>query len=243
MTGDKRLKSLLGEIARAEHLHLWKLASLMPAAHVPAEAVLIGEIAILCGYSMCMASEQNDTVKSAFQYIFADHQFHAEYLAGQVQSLGCDPGTLTGGGDLSGGRPIEKQFMKPEDTIWKGNFGGSYNKRNVDAQTLVNVDMSLAGETAAWDSYLSAAKFETNDEIKTHFAGFSSVEDQHVSIIGSLKDTTETPLERALVHEQVEVQSYQMLIDCETNSQVKKVFQELYREDLEQARLFGQLAS
>lgn len=243
MTNDERFKGLLNELARAEHMHHLKLMSLLPVPHAPSELVLEGEAAILSAYGLCMSREPDTVISNAFEHIFKDHQQHAEFAAQNVQKGGCDVNTITGGAELSGGRPINEQFMRPADTIWQGNFGGSYDKNNVDPLTLINVDMALAGEVAVWDMYHCAMTNEGDINNCQNFAGFQSVESQHVAILGSIKDPAETPLERSLVHESVEISTYAVLKNTETNEQVRKVFDDLYREDMEQGWLLGQFAS
>lgn len=243
MTSNEEIKKQLVTIARAEHIHHMMLMSLLPAPHEPVQGVLEGELAMLGSYAMCMANEPNDAVRSAFQTIFNDHLQHAEYAAQKVNSVGCatcNADMMSGGCDLSGGTPIEKQFMKPEDTIWQGNFGGSYDKNNVDPQTLINIDMGRAGEAAAYDLYHCAMSNVSDADVRMNFAAFESIEGQHAAILGSLVDPSETPVERALIHEQVEIRNYQRLMDEERDSRAKKVFQDLYREDLEQARIIGE---
>lgn len=239
---DQQLKSLLGQLARAEHVHHLKLMSLLPQPHAPSEAVLSMEMAVLMAYQYCMEHEPNDSITSAFRHIFDDHVTHAEFAATDVQSKGCPPETITGGADLSGGRRMERQFMKVEDTMWQGKFDGCYSKDTVDPQTLMNVDMSLAGEITAWHGYHCALENTPEQNMRIAWAAFQSIEDQHVGILGSLRDPTESLLERALVHEQVEIQCYSMMHDMDINPRVKEIFGELYKEDLQQAWELGQLA-
>lgn len=239
---DKDLKSLLGQLARAEHLHHLKIMSILPPPHAPSESILSMETAILMAYRNCIEHEPNEAVSNAFSRIFEDHLTHAEFAATDVQQKGCPPQAITGGANLSGGRRMESQFMKVEDTIWQGRFDGCYSKDTVDPITLVNVDMSLAGEVAAWHGYHCALANTGEGNIRTAWAAFQSIEDQHVGILGSLRDPTESLLERCLVHEQVEVRNYRMMAEADINPQVKEIFQDLYQEDLQQAWELGQLA-
>lgn len=241
MTSDERFKSLLGSLARAEHVHHLKLMSLLPKPHSPSESVLEMETALLTGYNMAIKNETNSVVRSAFSHIFRDHLQHAEFAADRVRDEGCPVDKITGGADLSGGRPLDQQFMKPGDTIWNGRFDGCYSKDTVDVRTLVNVDMLLAGELAAWSGYMCAMENTDDQSLRLNLGAFQSIEDQHMGILGSIKDPRETLLERSLVHEQVEMHNYRMMMEHETNPQAKKVFEDLYREDLEQARLLGQM--
>lgn len=242
MTNDEQYKTILNDFARAEQIHHLKLMSLLPTPHAPAELVLEGEVALLSAYGLCMSRESNDAINNAFMHIFKDHQEHAEFAAKVVNSAGCDASTITGGADLSGGRALKDQFMKPSDTMWGGKFGGSYDRRNADPVTLINVDMALAGERFAWDVYGCAMVNEGVEDSKQNFAAFQCIEGQHVAMLGSIKDPSETPLERGIVHEAVEISTYGMLMRSETNTEVKKVFEQLYKEDLEQGYILGQLA-
>jgi rubrerythrin len=102
--------------------------------------------------------------------------------------------------------------------------------------------MALAGELAAWDMYHCAMTNEGDMNNKANFAAFQSVESQHAAILGSIKDPSETPLERALVHEAVEISMYGMLKNSEPNEQARKVFADLHKQDMEQGYQFGQMA-
>ena len=239
-TNDPKFKSLLNDLARAEQMHHLKLMSLLPVPHAPVELVLEGEVALMTAYGLLMSRESNDSIHDAFMHNFLDHQMHAEFAAQNVQKAGCDPNIFTGGADLSGGRPLNEQFMRPADTMWNASFNGSYDKNTVDPLTLINVDMALAGELGAWDVYHCAMTNEKDSDIKLNFAAFQSVESEHVSILGSIKNPTETPLERGLVHEAVEISSYAMLRDMEEDKRVAQVFDDLYKEDLEQGYILGQ---
>lgn len=240
-TTDSEMKSLFNRIARAEHLHHMRLMSLLPTPHASAEAVLSAETAVLSGYTMCMENEPSESVKSAFRHIYFDHLLHAEYAADLVRKAGCPADWYTGGADLSGGLALDKQFMKPEDTVWQGNWNGCYDKNTADMRTALNVDMAVAAEWAAWSGYMYSLHMEQDQDQRTHYAAFSSIEDQHVSILESIIDPNETMIERALIHEQVEMQNYSRLMESETNELAKKVFSDLYREDMEHAWLLGQL--
>jgi len=239
---DKTMKDMFISLARAEEIHHLKLLSLLPKMHDASEMVLTSEVALLSMYSDCIDNESDPAVSEAFFYVFNDHLTHAEYAAGIVQKMGCDPGTFTSGADISGGRPLNHQFMKPEDTVWHGKYDGAYDKNRVDPMTLINVDMANAAELAAWEGYSCAMKNTDDQAIRLHYGTFRSIEGQHVAIIDSLKDPTETPLERSLVHEAVEISNYGRKMKYEPDENVRKVFQELYEEDMEQARLLGQWA-
>jgi rubrerythrin len=239
---DERFKKLLNSVAWAEHLHLLKIKSLLPSVQNPAGLILLAETAAILGYNAEIQNEPNDTVKSAFQHIVPDHKEHAEFLSKTAEKAGLDVKKMTGGTDFSGGRPFPQQFMKPDDTIWQGHFDGAYKKGSVNPQTLMNIDLSQAVEKVAWDAYMSGISTEQSDDVRMRFAGISSIENEHGSILASLRDPTESILEKALVHEKVEMQFYGALMDAESNPTVRKVFQDLYREDLEQARLFGEIA-
>ncbi len=240
-TADAEMKSLFGQIARAEHLHHMRLMSLLPTPHATSEAVLAAETAALSAYTMCMENEASETIKKAYRHIFDDHLEHARYAEDLVRNAGCPADWYTGGADLKGGRSLDQQFMKPEDTIWQGDWSGCYDKNTADPRTALNVDMAMAGEVSAWTGYMYSMHMERDQDQRTHYAAFSSIEDQHVSILGSIIDPNETMLERALVHEQVEMQNYQRLMETETNDLAKEVFSDLYREDMEHAWLLGQL--
>ena len=237
------MKSLLGRLARAEHVHHMKLMSLVPVPHAPSESVLALETAILTAYQSCIETEPNDSIKNAFTHIFDDHVAHAEFAATDVQQKGCRPESYTGGADLRGGRRMEKQFMRVEDTIWQGNFDGCCSKDTVDPQTLFNVDISLAGEMAAWHGYHCAFENTSEDKIRMAWAAFQSIEGQHAGILGSLRDPTESMLERALVHEHVEMQNYGMMMDADVHPRLKEVFEDLYEADLQQAWELGCFAT
>lgn len=237
---DPELKNLLLRLARAEEIHQLKLMSLLPKPHDSSEAILNSEVAILSAYSQFIDTEQNEQVKKAFNLMFTDHLLHAEYAAGIVNKLGCDVDTFTGGADLSGGKPLNSEFMTSEDTVWNGSYKGAYDKNSADPMTMIHVDMSLASEQYAWDGYTFALTSTDDEDARVQYGSFRSVEGQHVAIAGSLQDTNETPLERALLHEAAEISSYCIKMNCEQDKQVKTLFAELYKEDLEHARLLGQ---
>lgn len=240
-TKNADFKRLLVSLAAAEQIHHLKLSSLIPSAHDPSEMVLASEMGLLNAYCGALACEPDDSIKNAFKMLFNDHLEHADYAAKRVVKMGCPVDSLTGGADLSEGKPIERQFLRPDDTIWEGRFDGSYSKDTVQAITLTNVDLACAGELTAWEIYQSALLDTSEQEIRSDFAAFQSVEHQHSAILDSIVDPSETPLERALVHEQTEIINYQILMDEESNPQVQKVFADLYKEDLEHARLLGEL--
>lgn len=239
---DQQMKSLLGQLARAEHAHHLKLMSFLPMPKTPSEEVLINETSLLVGYQMAIEHEPNEAVKSAFQHIFQDHLQHAEYADNLMKEKDLPRSTITAGCDFSGGRPLDQQFLRAEDTFWQGKFDGCYSKDTVDKETLLHVDKAMAGELAAWDGYHCAMTVTQTEEINLHWASFQSIEDQHLAILGSIRDPKESLLERALVHEQVETHYYEKFMDMEDNPRVKKVFQDLHREDMEQGWQLGKLA-
>src|SRR5690606_2635452 len=73
------------------------------------------------------------------------------------------------------------------------------------------------------------------------YAEIGEVEEEHVSFYESLIDPTETPLQRQVLHELMEVYNYFHCMQQETDSRIKAIWEEFLHMEIEQLHLWGDM--
>ncbi len=79
---------------------------------------------------------------------------------------------------------------------------------------------------------MNLGAFYTSDLGRKLFTEIAMIEEQHVSQYGSLIDTNCTWLECLLMHEYTECYLYYSLMNDETDEHVKKVFEQIFAQEL-----------
>lgn len=143
-----------------------------------------------------------------------EHGIHAEKLVGQYT-------------EIMPGRPTISHHRHPFDNI-KNHI---QNKRAAPI-TKLNVSIITAAEQQTMNYYMNIAGFYTSDLGRRLYQEIGLVEEEHVTQYGSLLDPDVTWLEGLLCHEYTECFLYYSCFMDETDSEIKKIWEQYFQEEI-----------
>lgn len=152
-----------------------------------------------------------------------EHKIHAERLVGSYT-------------EIMPGRPTISEHRYPVDDI----------KRPTDFMcaapiTKLNIGIIVAAEQQTMNYYLNQAGFYTSDLGRQLYSEIAMIEEQHVSHYGSLMDVREGWFECLLNHEYTECYLYYSCYMDETDSKIKKIWEDHLRMEIAHLHLAAHL--
>lgn len=129
--------------------------------------------------------------------------------------------------ELMPARPTTAHHRHPLDEVRR-----HINDKKADPFTKLCVNIITAAEQQTMNYYMNVGQFYKNDYGRALYSEIAMVEEAHVTEYGSLIDPNCTWLEGLLMHEYVECYLYYSCYKDETSDYMKKVWQELYEEEV-----------
>jgi hypothetical protein len=164
-----------------------------------------------------------------------DHLYRYSELLDYLE--GTDPNTIVQGKtEILPGRPTIDHHNDPEVVLrrhWETNRALPLSKLHV--MTL------LSGEQQTYLYYKAHGNQFEHAIARELYAEIGEVEEHHVSMYESLLDPTETPLQRQVAHELMEVYNYFHCLEQETDPRIRQIWDEFLHMELEHLHLWGAL--
>ncbi len=222
------LRRELAAVRRSEQQQQKKLNSLKPKDENLLEVTISYE-QLAVDLTVNLALLDNDKyVKAALDFALLedfDHLYRFSDLLEMEQ--GAKGETLVGGyTEIMPGRPTISEHRYPYDDI-RRHIGSK-----ASLASKLNTMIITAAEQQTMNYYMNLGTFYTSDLGRKLFAEIAMIEEQHVSQYGSLIDTNCTWLECLLMHEYTECYLYYSLMNDETDEHVKKVFEQIFTQEL-----------
>ena len=129
--------------------------------------------------------------------------------------------------EIMPGRPTIAHHRHPYDDIKNPT-----NMQKVDIQTTIDAHIITAAEQQTMNYYMNQAAFYHTEAGRKLYTEIGMVEEQHVSQYGSFLDPNVTMLECNLIHEYVECYLYWSLVQDETNSEIKKIWEQCLEQEI-----------
>lgn len=126
------------------------------------------------------------------------------------------------------GRPTISEHRYPSDEIKR-----FVNFHKCDSLTALDISILVSAEQQTMNYYMNQAGFYHNNLGKQLYSEIAMIEEQHVSMYGSLQDVDGSWLEKLLMHEYAECYLYMSLWQDETDKNVKKIFEEHFNTELQ----------
>lgn len=238
MTGNREIKGLLAKTRMVEHQQQTTINWLHPADQTVLETTLAYEQVAIDMTAYFARNEPDPYVREAFNFGLLedfDHLYRygelLDYLEGQ------DPDTIVQGKtEIFPGRPTESHHNDPEQMLRR-----HYEKNRALPLSKLHTLTLLAGEQQTWMFYKAHGFYYGNQLARELYAEISEVEQHHVSFYESLLDPTETPLERQVLHELMEVYNYFHCMQQETDSRLRAIWEEFLHMELEHLHLWGDM--
>ena len=220
MNGEFRLP--LAQVRRVEQHQQTMVNWLLPADLSPLETT-IGFEQVAIEVTASIAQHEPDAYMAQV-YRFGlledfDHLYRFSALMDRVG--GADANTIIQNyTDIMPGRPTAVEHRAPED-----NLRDHYNCTQADPLTKLHAVTLTAAENQTHDYYMTIGPMFADPIARQLYAEIASIEEQHVTQYESMIDPKETPLEKWLLHEAVEVYNYLGCMAYETNPRVKQIWE------------------
>jgi rubrerythrin len=117
------------------------------------------------------------------------------------------------------GRPTAVEHRAPEDDLRE-----HYDCKTADPLTKLHALTITAAENQTHDYYMTIGPMFADPIARQLYAEIASIEEQHTTQYESLLDPNETPLEKWLMHEAMEVYNYLGCMKYETNPRIKEIW-------------------
>jgi rubrerythrin len=220
MNGAFRLP--LAQVRRVEQHQQTMVNWLLPADLSPLETTIgFEQVAIEVTASVALR-EPDEYLAQVYRFGLLedfDHLYRFSALMDRV--TGADANNIIQNySDIMPGRPTIVEHRAPED-----NLREHYNAMTADPLTKLHALTITAAENQTHDYYMTIGPMFADPIARQLYAEIASIEEQHTTQYESLLDPNETPLEKWLMHEAMEVYNYFGCMQYETNPRIKQIWE------------------
>ncbi len=138
--------------------------------------------------------------------------------------------------EIMPGRPTIAEHRHPYDSIRK-----PYDKDKADILTKLHVLTIIAGEQQTMNFYMNIGNTYKTELGRALYAEIGQIEEQHVSHYESLQDPNTTWFEGLLLHEYNECYLYYSFYKDETDSRMKKIWEQHLMMEIEHLKIADKL--
>lgn len=157
-----------------------------------------------------------------------DHLYRFSALYDRME--GGDANNLTQGyTDIMPGRPTSVEHRDPADDLRK-----HYDKKAAEPLTKLHAITIMSAENQTHDYYMTIGPMFADPVARQLYAEIASIEEQHTTQYESIIDTNETWLEKWMMHEAMEAYNYMGCAAYETNTRIKKIWEQFMDYELGQ---------
>ena len=219
MNGEMRLP--LAKIRRVEQHQQTMVNWLLPADLSPLETTIgFEQVAIEVTASVALR-EPDEYLAQVYRFGLLedfDHLYRFSALMDRVTG-GDANNIIQNYSDIMPGRPTAVEHRAPEDDLRE-----HYDCTTADPLTELHALTITAAENQTHDYYMTIGPMFADPLARQLYAEIASIEEQHTTQYESLLDPKETPLEKWLMHEAMEVYNYYGCMAYETNPRIKEIW-------------------
>lgn len=220
LNGDSRLP--LAQIRRVEQHQQTLVNWLLPADLSPLETTIGFEQVAIEVTAAVAQHEPDDYLAQVYRFGLLedfDHLYRFSALMDRI--CGADANNIIQNySDIMPGRPTAVEHRAPED-----NLREHYNAKTAEPLSKIHAVTITAAENQTHDYYMTIGPMFADPIARQLYAEIASIEEQHVTQYESLMDPNETPLEKWLTHEAMEVYNYYGCMEYETNPRIKQIWE------------------
>ncbi|HEU4836397.1 MAG TPA: hypothetical protein VFS90_18350 [Pyrinomonadaceae bacterium] len=219
MNGELRLP--LARVRRVEQHQQTMVNWLLPADLSPLETTIgFEQVAIEVTASVALR-EPDEYLAQVYRFGLLedfDHLYRFSALMDRV--MGADANNIIQNySDIMPGRPTMVEHRAPEDDLRE-----HYDCTTADPLTKLHALTITAAENQTHDYYMTIGPMFADPIARQLYAEIASIEEQHTTQYESLLDPKESPLEKWLMHEAMEVYNYLGCMQYETNPRIKDIW-------------------
>ncbi len=216
------LRIPLAQIRRVEHHQQTLVNWLLPPDQSPLETT-IGYEQVAIEVTAMVAQNEPDPYQ-AQMYRFGlledfDHMYRYAALMDRVEGKDAN-NILQCYTDVIPGRPTSVEHRAPVDDV-----RNPYDRKTAHPLTKIHALTLVGGEYQTRDFYMTVGPMYADPIGRLLYAEIASIEEQHVTHYESLTDPDETPLEKLMLYELMEVYNYASCVKTETNPRIKEIWQ------------------
>jgi hypothetical protein len=220
LNGDFRLP--LAQVRRVEQHQQTMVNWLLPADLSPLETT-IGFEQVAIEVTAAVAQHEPDAyLAQVYRFGLLEDFDHLYRFSALMDRLaGADANNIIQNySDIMPGRPTIVEHRMPED-----NLREHYDSKTAQPLTKIHAVTITAAENQTHDYYMTIGPMFADPIARQLYAEIASIEEQHTTQYGSLIDPNETPLEKWLTHEAMEVYNYYGCMEYETNPRIKQIWE------------------
>ena len=222
---DPEAKKLIADIRRIEDMQQTTVNWLTPSDQSVLETTLAYEQTAVDLTAGIAQNEPDSYVKQAFDFCLLedfDHLYRYSQWAYIMHNV--KPSDITQcQTDIVVGRPTQQQHNVNSMRIRK-----PYDRKKAAIQTKVNIRTILALEHQTQNFYSEHGMYYGNGVLRETYAEICDVEEEHVTMYGSLIDSKESLYEKLLLQEFTEVCAYYSCMEDEKDESVRARLYEEY---------------
>lgn len=219
----------LAELRRIEKQQQMKISNLKPLDESILETTISYEqlaVDLTCALAK---TEKDKYVKASLDFALLedfDHLYRYADLLEMDQGIKAEKlvGHYT---EIMPARPTIAHHRHPNDTIER-----CIDSNKSDLLTKLNINIITAAEQQTMNYYMNVSSLYKNDIGRKLYLEIGMVEEEHVTQYASLKDTKTTWLEELLMHEYTECYLYYSCYKTETDSNIKKLWEQHYIQEI-----------
>ncbi|HKV33401.1 MAG TPA: hypothetical protein VJP89_03750 [Pyrinomonadaceae bacterium] len=220
LNGDMRLP--LAQVRRIEQHQQTMVNWLLPADLSPLETTIAFEQVAIEVTASVAQHEPDEYLAQVYRFGLLedfDHLYRFSALMDRV--MGADANNIIQNySDIMPGRPTMVEHRAPEDDL-----RNHYDCTTADPLTKIHAATITAAENQTHDYYMTIGPMFADPIARQLYAEIASIEEQHTTQYESLLDPNETPLERWLLHEAMEVYNYFGCMTYETNPRIRQIWE------------------
>ena len=238
MTDNHEILSLLARTRRVEDQQQTTVNWLNPAEQTVLETSIAYEQVAVDLTAYLARHEPDPYMRESLHFGLLedfDHLYRYSELMDYLE--GTDANTiLQSKTDIMPGRPTEHHHNDPEARLLK-----HYEKNRAHPISKLHIWTLLSGEQQTRNYYKSHGFMYADRTARELYAEIGEVEEEHVSFYESLTDPAETPLERMVLHELMEVYNYLHCLEQEEDPRLKAIWDEFLHMELTHLQLWGDM--
>jgi len=238
MTGNREIKALLARTRMVDQQQQTTINWLMPTDQSVLETSVAYEQVAIDMTAYFARNEPDVYVREALDFGLLedfDHLYRYSELLDFLE--GQDPEVIVQGKtEIFPGRPTPQHHNDPEQRLRR-----HYEKNRALPLSKLHVLTLLSGEQQTYAFYKEHGNYYGNPTARELYAEIGEVEEEHVTFYESLLDPTETPLQRQVMHELMEVYNYFHCFESEPDLRIKHIWEEFLHMELEHLHLWGDM--
>ncbi|MBK0392483.1 hypothetical protein [Ramlibacter algicola] len=211
----------VAQMLRAEQHQATAVNWLLSADHSPLETTIAYEQVAIEVTASIAQLEPDAYMAQGYRYGLLedfDHLYRYTALLDRLEGKDAN-NILQGYTDVVPGRPTIDHHRAPENDLLEPYAAEAALATKLHAITLVG------GEYQTHDYYMNIGPIFADPVARMLYAEIASVESQHITHYGSMLNPEESPLEKLVLHEAMEVWNYAACAEQEPNPRLKALWE------------------